>query len=43
MISEFYDVAKSAGAEEEKSFASASIAYYQRDIAELKGHVEPIK
>ena len=43
MISEVYDVVKSAGAEDEKSFASASIADYQRDIAELKSHVEPIK
>ncbi|MYE14479.1 MAG: integrase [Gammaproteobacteria bacterium] len=44
MIAEVYDAFKSAGADDDKALAAASaIADYQRDIAELKGDVKPIK
>ena len=44
MIAEVYDAFKSAGAQDDKALAAASaIADYQRDIAELRGDVKPIK
>ena len=44
MIAEVYDAFKSAGAQDDKAIAAASaIADYQRDIAELRGDVKPIK
>lgn len=44
MIAEVYDAFKSAGADEDKALAAATaIADYQRDIAELRGDVKPIK
>ena len=44
MIAEVYDAFKSAGVEENKALAAATaIADYQKDIAELRGDVKPIK
>ena len=44
VIAEVYDAFKSAGAEEDKALAAATaIADYQRDIADLRGGVKPIK
>ena len=44
MIAEVYDAFKSAGTEEDKALAAATaIVDYQRDIAELRGDVRPIK